>query len=106
MSKYREKKLTESARHESCVSCGNPNSCWCHSNEYYHGKAKGTKAHDLFGFYGCTQCHDFYDGRSNIEPPSFQNRYWLDSDSMPPKKQWFREMWERSLITACEKGYI
>lgn len=103
---YRNKKLVESAKHETCVSCGNPNACWAHSNRTLHGKGKGIKAHDIFGAYLCLACHDWYDGRSNIEPPSFKNAYWYDSDNMPPKKQWFREMWERSMIIACEKGYL
>lgn len=101
---YRNKKLIESAKHEECVSCGKPNSVWCHSDEYAHGQARGMKAHDLFGFYGCNMCHDFYDGRSNIEPPSFSSPYWHDAEE--PKKQWFRVMWERSMKIICEKGYI
>jgi hypothetical protein len=95
---WRSKKLTQSAKHESCVSCGAPECCWCHSNEYLHGKGRGLKADDLFGFYGCMKCHDWYDGRSNIAPPSAHN---FDN-----KFTWFREMWERSMIRACEKGYL
>lgn len=96
---YRNKKLTDSARNHSCVSCMAPNAVWCHSNEYYHGKGRGLKAHDLFGFYGCQACHDWYDGRSSIAPPSA-------STYSGNKFAWFREMWERSMITATEKGYI
>ncbi len=94
---YRNKKLTESAKHESCVSCGNPNACWAHSNLLEHGKGKGIKAHDLFGAYLCLACHDWFDGRSNATPPSatLKNRY-----------AWFKEMNEKSLIIACEKGYL
>ena len=98
MSNYRNRKLTQSAKHESCVSCGNPECCWCHSNEYLHGKARGQKAHDIYGFYGCLRCHDWYDGRSNIDPPS-ANRF-------ENKSKWFREMWEHSILIAAEKGYI
>lgn len=94
---YRNKKLTQSARNESCVSCGNPECCWCHSDEMYHGQGKGIKAHDLFGFYGCKQCHDWYDGRSKGHPPSYQHE---------SKKEWFREQWEKSMIIACERGYL
>lgn len=95
---YRNAKLRESAKHESCVSCGAPDCCWCHSDEYYHGQGKGIKAHDLFGFFGCMNCHDWYDGRSRVAPPS--------ASQYETKFAWFREMWERSMITACEKGYI
>lgn len=34
---------------------------WCHSNEGRHGKGKGTKAHDVFGAFGCQACHHWYD---------------------------------------------
>lgn len=95
---YRNKKLTDSARHESCVSCGNPECCWCHSNQYLHGKGRSQKAHDVFGFYGCQKCHDWYDGRSNIAPPS--------AASHKDKFAWFREMWEHSMVIAAEKGYL
>ena len=98
MSNYRNKKLTQSAKHESCVSCSNTECCWCHSDEYYHGQGKGIKAHDLFGFYGCMNCHDWYDGRTTIAPPSY--------DMYLRKKDWFRDMWERSIIIACQKGYL
>lgn len=100
---WRSKKLTQSAKHESCVSCGAPECCWCHSNEYLHGKGRGLKADDLFGFYGCMKCHDWYDGRSNIAPPSAKP--YMDGPNVS-KFQWFRDMWERSMIRACEKGYL
>lgn len=99
---YRNKKLVESAKHESCVSCGNPNACWAHSNRTLHGKGKGIKAHDIFGAYLCLACHDWFDGRSNIAPPSF---YSTDDDD-EPKSAWFMRMNEKSLITACEKNYL
>lgn len=95
---YRNKKLTDSARNEQCVSCGAPNSVWCHSNEHLHGKGRSIKAHDIFGFYGCQACHDWFDGRSNIAPPS--------AARFATKGLWFREMWEHSMLIAAEKGYL
>lgn len=96
---YRNKRLTESAKHEECVSCGNPQCCWAHSNLLIHGKGRGQKAHDIFGAYLCLNCHDWFDGRSKIYPPSFQ----CQSES---KFAWFMRMNEKSLIVACDKGYI
>lgn len=98
--KYRNKKLTESAKHERCVSCGAMDGTvvWAHSNQNLHGKGMGTKAHDLFGFYGCSKCHDWYDGRSKDEQNSMMHH--------ANKFDWFAEMWERSMIIACEKGYL
>jgi hypothetical protein len=90
---WRSKKLRESARHESCVSCGaNDGSVvWAHSNEQRHGKGMGIKAHDLFGAYLCHKCHTQYD-----QGP--QNRQ--------SKEQFFFACWEKSMIRACEKGYL
>lgn len=92
---WRSKKLTQSAKHESCVSCGADDGTvvWAHSNEQFHGKGMGIKAHDLFGAYLCHRCHNQYDVVA-IEAARID------------KKSWFREMWERSMIRACEKGYL
>lgn len=96
MSNYRNKKLKQSAKHESCVSCGADDGTivWAHSNSQKHGKGMGIKAHDLFGCYLCHKCHLIYD----IGHPS---GYQTDK-----KLDWFLEMWERSMIIACEKGYL
>jgi hypothetical protein len=66
-----------------------------------HGQGKGIKASDIFGFYGCINCHDWYDGRSKFAPPSF-----TDTMDFLNKGEWFRAMWEKSLIIATEKGYL
>jgi hypothetical protein len=36
----------------------------CHLNEYEFGKGMGIKADDMAAFYGCSSCHDLYDGRA------------------------------------------
>jgi hypothetical protein len=97
---YRNAKLRESAKHESCVSCGRDDGTvvWAHSNQQRHGKGMGIKAHDLFGAYLCHDCHDLLDGRITGRTNLF--KIPIDKDA------WFREMWERSMITACEKGYL
>lgn len=55
------------------VCNGNPETTvWCHSNEDRHGKGKGLKAHDCFGAWGCSSCHDWYDrGRDPSRPEVF-----------------------------------
>ena len=95
---YRNRKLTESARHEACVWFGRTGDVvWAHSDEMAHGKGKGIKSHDLFGAYLCYEAHTDYALLSRIK---FVSKYGKE------KKDWFREMWERSLIVACEKGYL
>jgi hypothetical protein len=86
---WRSKKLTQSAKHESCVSCGADDGTivWAHSNSQKHGKGMGIKAHDLFGCYLCHECHRVF-------------------DSNQLSQGWFYEMWERSMIRACNKGYL
>jgi len=95
---YRNKKLTQSAKHESCVSCGANDGTivWAHSNSQRHGKGMGIKAHDLFGCYLCFKCHSDYDANKNI----------LSFMANQERQDWFVRMWERSMIIACEKGYL
>jgi hypothetical protein len=98
---YRNKKLTESARHEACVSCGayDATIVFAHSNSQKHGKGMGIKAHDLFGAYLCVNCHKNYDETSLAV-------FMAINDFAKTKQEWFIEMWERSMIIACEKGYL
>ena len=93
---YRNKRLRDSAKHESCVSCGADDSTivWAHSNSSKHGKGMGIKAHDLFGCYLCARCHAAFDG---------QGRGFIIEDE---KSKWFMLQWEKSMIIACEKGYL
>lgn len=90
---YRNKKLTQSAKHESCVSCGANDGTivWAHSNLSRHGKGMGMKAHDLFGAYLCNNCHQKYDSYSAV------------FGDLP---DWFLKQWEKSMLIACKKGYL
>lgn len=94
---YRNPKLTAFARGRDCTMhspwCnGNPEtSVWCHSNELRHGKGKGVKAHDLFGFIGCSGCNSWYD-----DGPAPREE----------KQEAFWRAWEASLILACEAGVL
>lgn len=71
-------KLRKSARGEECTfrssACNhNPETTvLCHLNEYEFGKGMGMKADDMAAFYGCSSCHDLYDGRVN---PVESDRY-------------------------------
>jgi hypothetical protein len=90
VSNHRSEALRQSARDEACAACGVEDGTivWCHSNEYRHGKGKGLKAHDLFGFYGCMYCHARYDA---------------GHETREDKHTFFREAWERSMIRVAEK---
>lgn len=90
---WRSKKLCQSARDEACVACGAADGTvvWAHSNEQKHGKGMGIKAHDLFGAYLCHHCHTQYD---------------TGKDGKTYKELWFRDQWEKSMIVACNKGYL
>jgi len=92
---YRNAKLKASAKHESCVSCGANDGTivWAHSNSQRHGKGMGIKAHDLFGAYLCAKCHYLYD----------EGTWGIGNGN---KAQWFDAAWEKSMIIACEKGYL
>lgn len=118
---WRSKKLTQSAKHESCVACGANDGTivWAHSNSQKHGKGMGIKAHDLFGAYLCHRCHKLYDeydiaeasliGKKN-DIYAFSDK-WHASDGTSGyhyknRTEWFHEQWEKSMIRACEKGYL
>lgn len=95
---YRNKKLTESARNEPCVCHGREGTTvWAHSNKMRHGKGRGLKAHDLFGAYLCFESHTDFD---QMPDAKFFAKYGRN------KWDYFIEMWEQSMIVACEKGYI
>lgn len=64
----RSKKIRNSARGETCTMnspvCnggGDDATVFCHSNDSVAGKGAGQKADDLFGFFGCEQCHLWFD---------------------------------------------
>lgn len=86
---WRSKKLTQSAKNESCVCCGalDDTVVWAHSNSQKHGKGTGIKAHDLFGAYLCYRCHTLFD----------QGKFY---------REWFMDQWEKSMIIACKKDYL
>ena len=94
----RSAKIRQSARGESCTM--NSSQCnydpetvvWCHSNFSEHGKGYGIKAHDVFGFYGCSACH-----------------YWLDigtTASADEKRYRLYRAHARSLLLLIEKGIV
>ncbi len=65
----RSKKITDAARGQECTfngpTCNYDSSTvvFCHSNLSEDGKGMRQKADDIFGFFGCSACHDAYDGR-------------------------------------------
>lgn len=67
--KIRSKKIRKSAKGEGCTLripgvCNGNNE----TTVFAHlpgNKGTGTKNHDLFGVYCCSDCHDWIDGRSS-----------------------------------------
>jgi hypothetical protein len=99
--RWESKKLRDSARGRDCTMrspwCnGNPETTvWCHSNHSEHGKANGTKAHDIFGFYGCSDCHNYYDLASRQQGISNTDR-----------RELFRKAHEKSLLIVVTEGIL
>ena len=66
---YRNKEILKSAEGEECMMespwCNyDPKTVsFCHLNYQWAGKGGRQKADDHAGFYGCSNCHDWYDGR-------------------------------------------
>lgn len=70
------KKITQSARGEDCtlriagVCNHDPETVvFAHMN----GGGMGTKHHDIHGFFSCSSCHDFIDGRGGCTHDSRMN---------------------------------
>ena len=68
---YQNEKLTRLARGQPCMFhlegiCNNnpETTVWAHSNWQEHGKGYGLKAHDCFGAFSCSACHDYIDVQS------------------------------------------
>lgn len=64
---YRNPKITKSAQGRECTFqipgvCNHDSNTtvWVHSDQIRHGKGGGIKAHDIFGAYGCSDCHAWY----------------------------------------------
>lgn len=64
----RSKKVLNHARGQSCqlalpgICNHNPETTvFCHLNGPVFGKGMGLKAHDIAGFFGCAECHIYYD---------------------------------------------
>lgn len=64
----RSKAVREAAEGEDCTICGkyDGTTVFCHLNEGWAGKGMGQKADD-FGFFGCSRCHNNYDGRNGAK---------------------------------------
>ena len=65
---YRNKRLTDLARGQSCVECGANDGAtvWAHSNLLEHGKGRGIKAHDAAGMFLCARCHAELDSGTSM----------------------------------------
>ena len=65
---YRSRKLLDSARDESCASCGSEDGTIvaAHSNQQRDGKGMGTKAADYRIAYLCGKCHFEIDQGSKL----------------------------------------
>lgn len=82
--KIRSKKITMSAKNESCT-LRIPSVC-NHNPEtvvFAHlggNKGTGTKNHDIFGIYACSRCHDWMDGRLKHDGSFMGNRSHYATD--------------------------
>ena len=65
-----------------------------HSNEGDAGRGTGYKGHDWLGVNMCSDCHDFYDGRSlsvasNIDAQEIRSLYF--DEAWPLQVRWWLE---------------
>lgn len=71
----RSRKVIASAKGAPCsvrfpgICNGNAETTvWCHLNGHAFGKGAGIKAHDVLGFAGCSECHNYYDVGHGTNP--------------------------------------
>jgi hypothetical protein len=99
--RWESKKLRDSARGRDCTIlspwCQNRRETvvWCHSPFQEHGKGMGVKAHDLFGCYGCFECHTFLDLASKQEAMPHDERLLM-----------FYRANSRSLLIVVQEGIL
>lgn len=70
---YRNKDILKAAEGENCTVCNRNDgtTVFCHLNDGWAGKGMGQKADDCAGFFGCSLCHDTYDGRIQMHPEGY-----------------------------------
>ena len=96
-------KIRQSARGENCTMespmCNfNPETVvWCHSDYSEHGRGMGHKAHDVFGFYGCSGCNSWYDTQSKA------GKFSVSEDD---RRWYYQRAHDRSLLKLLEKGVL
>jgi hypothetical protein len=78
----RSAKVLRHAKGQQCTArfpgiCnGNPETTvFCHLNGAAFGKGMGIKAHDVLGFFGCSDCHAYYD-------TGHGTKAWLDDATL------------------------
>lgn len=78
----RSQKILRHAKGQPCTArfpgiCnGNPETTvFCHLNGAAFGKGMGIKAHDVLGFFGCSDCHSYYD-------TGHGTKAWLDNATL------------------------
>ncbi len=87
---YRNQKILDSAEGENCTMfspwCNNDprKTVFCHSNMQIHGRGAYHKSWDIFGFYGCSGCHDWYD--KGGAPKADQESYFWPAMSRTIKR--------------------
>ena len=89
---YRNKKLLQSAKGQSCMLCGvnNGTTVAAHANSHKFGKGISCKADDCFVAFLCQHCHDIVDGRSGVLNKLERQDLWLTA-WIKTVKLWFEQ---------------
>lgn len=76
-------KIRKSAKNEECTiqsyACNhNPETTvYCHLRFSWAGSGVGLKAHDIAGFYACSNCHDVIDNRVKSDLSKEEKIYFI-----------------------------
>ena len=99
---YRNRKLLDLARDESCANCGAEDQTIvsAHSNLSRHGKGKSLKAHDVFIAFLCFRCHSWLDQGNGMDPTE---RF---TASRPDKAEMFSVAMDATTLRLWERGRV
>lgn len=91
----RSNAIRKAANGEDCTVCGrnDKTTVLCHLNESWSGKGVSLKADDIAGFFGCSNCHDIYDGRITYDGTV------SDTELLRAMYRTWRRLWELGVIS-------
>ncbi|MCG8429567.1 MAG: DUF1364 domain-containing protein [Candidatus Omnitrophica bacterium] len=107
---YRNSKILAAAEGQMCTmqspfcNFDPATTVFCHSNRSEDGKGVGQKADDCFGFFGCSDCHAWYDGTQSYRFTANMRRIYGTEFHM--KQLYFNLAMKRTWRILLDEGVL